>query len=397
MASNIFTSSHQTQISIARIKTKSTLQHAQKHNDREKERLGESTGIHVDGRRTVFNDTLVASFGRDIWKEILSRVTGQIVTDEEDVSRISKSYLYYADGTKVRSDAVLAAEIEAGYPGDLMWHKIDKNGNPVPIPIGEVVDEECIRSVEAGGKGYFLWPADKKEFEEWKSRTLQFITEAFGENNILSVEVHVDESKPHIHAIVMPSYTDEKGVDRLSFHKCMKESPVGDLLNYYSLQSLYAERFSDMGYSRGEEYSGARHYSDRDEMRAIAAKVLSTTLPENRHEAETSYKSAIAKVADLEIELRNRKEQSKSLAKLIKEKKELEVKLAETEKELSRAKEAQSYRECELMGMKLHEDQEMINDIYKPLQESLVSAGQHYYEEKLNVKLQKDSREISRT
>ncbi len=385
MSSHVYQSSHVARISIAKINSKTVLNNAQNHNSREKERLGKSTGTHIDDRRVKFNDTIVQS-NHSIWQEVVSRVTGTTIIDAEDIARVSKNDLRYADGAKVKSDAVLAFETEMGYPGDLMWHKFNEKGEPVPVDISDNVNEEAIRSIEQGGKGYFLWPADKKEFEEWNTRNIAFLQSNFGAENVVSIEVHMDESKPHMHALILPAYEDEKGITRFSCRRMLNEQT--GFSNYRVLQTTYANEFSDMGYVRGEEYSNLKAYSDREEMREIASKVIHAKLPKDRSEAEIAYKTLLAKNAELEREVQNRRNQPKQIAKLIKEKKELEEKLAQKEEEFKQINAIKMRRECELLGSKLQSDQEMIKNIYFPLQEKMISDGIAELKERFNVEVE---------
>lgn len=375
---HILQSSHITQLSLNKIKSKAVLSHAYRHNTREKERLGESTGTHIDSRRTKFNDVGVASFGasygKSIWQQIVSRITGHPICSPEDVERIAKKALCYSDGVKVRSDAVLAFEIEAGYPGDLMWHMIDSNGDAVAVPNESVIDEKSISTIEEGGMGYFLFPADMNEFREWYRRTAEFLNEQYGRENVLSIETHMDESKPHIHALITPSYVDEKGITRLSYKQIIGGKD-GSLGNFRNLQTVYAEKFSDMGYSRGEKYSISKHYSDRDKVRAIAAKVLQAKLPEDRAEAEEAYKVALARKSELELELSRRRDKGKTVAKQIETIRILKEELAQSQQTIKHLQAEHLRRECELKGRKLYPDQKIVKCTYLPLQEQFVSDG----------------------
>lgn len=384
---HVFKSNHIVQISLEKIKTKSVLSHAQKHNEREAERLGGSTGDHIDARREQYNETIVSTLNKTIWQTVVSKVTGLNISDAREANTITQNELRYADGHKVKSDAVLAFEAEAGYPGDLMWHKINDKGEAVPINPEDIVDENSIRCIEEGGKGYFLFPADKDEFQKWIDRTVEFLSDTYGADNLVSVEVHMDEAKPHLHALLTPSYVDDKGITRFSFRR-VSEGPDGTFRNFRNLQTAYAEKFSDMGYKRGEEYSINKHYSDRDEARAIAAKVLASKLPEDRAEAEEAYKVALARKAELELELSHKRDKGKAIPKLIEKNKQLEDELAKARIEIEKLQAENVRRECELMGMRKHPDQEMIRDIYTPLQENLVEIGSEIYKRELGINVE---------
>ena len=383
-----YTSNHYVQISVAKIKSKTVLSRAQRHNTREKERLGTSNATHIDNSRLDYNDTIIQSLSsKSMWQDIMSRITGTDV-DAAEAERLSKQSLHYADGTKVRSDAVLATEFEMGYPGDLMWHKFNAEGEPVPVDIDEDIDEEAMKSIEQGGKGYFLWPADTKEFEEWKARSVQFLKDNFHEENILSVEVHMDETMPHIHALMVPLEKDKDGHERLNCKGLFKNTPEGDLGNYRTLQAAYADHFVDMGYKRGRNFSNTRHYnmSYMVMLRELAQQEVEQTLPEDRQRAEEVFKATLARAVVAEDELARSNDAREKLAKTVKRIKDLEEEIDR----LKRMQPVVTERRCELKGMELHPDREMIEDIYKPLQESLIESGREYYERELSVKLDLD-------
>ena len=390
MANHIYKQSHMTQINIKKIKSRSTISVAQNHNTREYQRLGGSNGDHIDKRRLRLNETITASLGSNIWYKSLSKITGVNIVDEKDVEEITKGGLHYEDGRKVRSDAVLALEVEVGYPGDLMWHKLNEKGEAVPVDPSETIDEVSIRAEDAGGKGYFLYPANMDEYNKWRNRTVQFLHDNFTKENVVSIEVHMDESKPHLHALVIPIINDDKNIARLNCKGLLLNAPDGNLMDYHQLQTAYSDRFKDMGYVRGEEHSMRKHYSDRDEMREIAARVLHSELPKDPKEAQDAYKSSLAKIAELELVVKTRDEQQKKVAELIKKNRELKEENARKEKEIQRMRQINSRRQCELKGMELHSDKETIDEIYKPLQESLIESGREWFEKELNIKFDRD-------
>ena len=95
-----------------------------------------------------------------------------------------------------------------------------------------------------------LYPKDMNEFEKWKLRTVAFFEKNYGEDNVMSVEVHMDETIPHLHALCSAIYKDKDGVNRLSYRK-VSDGLEGRLHSYRALQTEYAKQFEDMGYNRG--------------------------------------------------------------------------------------------------------------------------------------------------
>ena len=170
--------------------------------------------------------------------DIMNRVTGEEYTADNVPKYGGEKQIYYSDGSKLRQgcgdgggtyDAVLAFETEMRYPGNMVWSTFDENGHVVPIPDGEEVDEVAAApfgqdimvddKIIGKGKGYFLYPEDQKEFDEWCRAAVDFQKERFGENNVLSARLHMDEGTPHIHTVCAPFVRDKNGVEKLSFGK----------------------------------------------------------------------------------------------------------------------------------------------------------------------------------
>lgn len=388
--SQTFESNHFAQITASKIKSKSVLAAAHTHNSREKERLGTSKATHIDDRRIQFNETIVSALStKNVWQTVVERITGQPIDNKKDIERLTKGDLYYADGKKVRKDAVLATEFEMGYPGNLCWHKFNSEGEPVPVEDEDVIDYKTVASIEDGGKGYFLWPEDMAEFEEWKSRSIKFLKDNFHEENLISVEVHMDETFPHMHALMVPLVEDEKGVEKLSRKALLENAPAGDLSNYLILQDAYASQFEDMGYKRGQEFSTKEHgyHTYRQSVREIAKKVLSETLPEDRAQAQEMYTAALARNTMLEEEIAITNKKSAQYSDLAKRHKRLKEENYTLKKEVEINQSFRTMRECERIGMEIHPDKEMIEDIYKPLQNSLIESGRSELEKRIGAKI----------
>lgn len=98
--------------------------------------------------------------------------------------------------------------------------------------------------------------ADKIDLDKWKNKNIEWLEKTFNRekniygNNVLSVRLHMDESSPHLHAIVIP--IDEKG--HLNAYEYV-HGP-GSLRQ---LQTSYAEAMAEFGLTRGLEYSVAKH------------------------------------------------------------------------------------------------------------------------------------------
>lgn len=89
-----------------------------------------------------------------------------------------------------------------------------------------------------------------QEFQKWKDANVKFMQERFGSNNLIRMSLHMDETTPHIHAIVVPITKD----GRLSA-KDFIDGPKG----MRDLQTQYAEAMKIFGLDRGKENSTAKH------------------------------------------------------------------------------------------------------------------------------------------
>lgn len=378
---------HVTQISIRKMKTTKSLARAHSHNNR----IGE-TQYHIDMRREELNETLLDNSKTGSYiLDILNDVTGEDY-DYSDLSHIDKDNLRYADGTKIRNTSVLAAECKSGYPGDLKWVELDKDGHVVDIPKGERPDPE---------KGHFQYPANIEEFHEWQNLTVSFLKERFGENNVLQVQCHMDEAVPHIHAIISPAYTNGYGQRRLSFSHY-----VNGPKELAQLQTQYASYLSGLGYQRGKEWSAnkgrvngmtatkarALMQASFDEVphpieKSLVQEAIDSRDPakkdemlqrlmENEQELNTyaqkvSVENTMSEVRAAQIDTDGEKlAKARRLASELKQKlRETEIKQNEErknyEKEIRRLQLSSQKEECRRKGMEIYEDKDLVDNIEK--------------------------------
>lgn len=98
---HVYQSNHTTQISVAKIKSARVLATAGRHNMRDKARLGKKEANHIDPAGTHLNQTIRQNISSNLYCEILSKVTGKVVTPKM-AKKIDPYDLHYADGKKVR-------------------------------------------------------------------------------------------------------------------------------------------------------------------------------------------------------------------------------------------------------------------------------------------------------
>lgn len=91
-----------------------------------------------------------------------------------------------------------------------------------------------------------------REVKEWAKENLEFLKDKHGDG-LISFDLHLDESSPHIHAIVTPIYENSKGQMKLSAKHYF------DKLVLPQLQTDYAKSMEKFGLERGIEGSRAKH------------------------------------------------------------------------------------------------------------------------------------------
>ncbi len=111
---------------------------------------------------------------------------------------------------------------------------------------------------------------------KWKEKNLKWLEDTFNRNkelfgsNLVSAKLHMDESSPHIHAIVVP--IDAKG--HLNAYDYI-HGPA----SLRQLQTSYAEAMKEFGLERGLEYSVSKH-QDLKRFYATLNESVSTKAPE---------------------------------------------------------------------------------------------------------------------
>ena len=110
--------------------------------------------------------------------------------------------------------------------------------------------------------------------DDWCNDSLQWLRETYGEQNLVSAVLHMDEKTPHIHATVIPIVTGERrkaGQEEQNGKKKYRKKNPQDVrlcaddvrarhrLKHY--QDTYAQAMNKYGLQRGVDGSLARHIS----------------------------------------------------------------------------------------------------------------------------------------
>lgn len=103
----------------------------------------------------------------------------------------------------------------------------------------------------------------QQDIEKWATDMYKAVADKWGEENIIDFSVHLDETSPHIHCVVMPIVYDEKR-QRMAISYAKVFGGDRNVLN--AVHDYFAEVNEKWGLERGEsvDVTGARHIQ-RDE------------------------------------------------------------------------------------------------------------------------------------
>lgn len=143
----------------------------------------------------------------------------------------------------------------------------------------------------------FFENASKEQFKKWQEANTDWLKEKYGEANLVSAVLHLDETTPHIHAHVVP-ITDD---GRLS----AKDLIGGTRDKHRKLQTDYAETMKQFGLKRGSEKSIAKHqdikeyYQNINDAKSKKMKIPKIDKPPvfNREEYQKRMKKRVEKLA----------------------------------------------------------------------------------------------------
>ena len=126
--------------------------------------------------------------------------------------------------------------------------------------------------------------------DEWCKANVEWLKEYFGEENLINVVLHKDESDDHLHALV--SMIDrETGEPRFNAKKWL-----GGRKAMIELQNSYAKAMEPFGLKRGEKNSRASHQDLQTFYRALNNVVRQKLPQREQFKDEQSYQNAIDEI-----------------------------------------------------------------------------------------------------
>jgi len=96
---------------------------------------------------------------------------------------------------------------------------------------------------------------DQDKANNWITENYRFISDEFGQDNIVKFTMHLDEKTPHIHVVTVPLTAD----GRLS-----AKEMYGDIEKMSKRQDLYAQRMERFGLERGIKHTGIKHETAKE-------------------------------------------------------------------------------------------------------------------------------------
>lgn len=177
------------------------------------------------------------------------------VNADANRTQLNRELIAFPAGVKNRTDAIQFRIVGAG-----LHRKVGKN------------QTKTIQIILTGTHEQMMKIQDSGRLDKWTDANLKWLRETFGEDNLVSCVLHMDEKTPHLHATVVPIVTTErlrkkregekkyetKSGPRLSADDVMRRSKL------HEYQNSYAAAMKSFGLQRGIVGSTARHQANSE-------------------------------------------------------------------------------------------------------------------------------------
>ena len=168
-------------------------------------------------------------------------------------THLNRELITFPDGVRSRTEAVQYRIDNAG-----LHRKVGKN------------QTKAIRIILTGSHEQMMKIEQSGKLDKWTDANLKWLRDTFGEDNVVSCVLHMDEKTPHLHATVVPIVTGErKRKSREGEKKYRTQTgprlPADDVMGRGRLstyQNTYAEAMREFGLQRGVVGSTAKHQSN---------------------------------------------------------------------------------------------------------------------------------------
>ncbi len=168
-------------------------------------------------------------------------------------THLNRELIQFPDGVRNRTDAVQYRIDHAG-----LHRKVGKNQTKAVRIILTGTHEQMMKIVQSG------------RLDKWIDANLKWLRDTFGEDNVVSCVLHMDEKTPHLHATVVPIVIGERKRKSREGEKKYRTQAgprlsADDVMGRVRLstyQNTYAEAMREFGLQRGVVGSTAKHQSN---------------------------------------------------------------------------------------------------------------------------------------
>lgn len=177
------------------------------------------------------------------------------IPDNADKTRthLNRELIQFPDGVRSRTEAVQYRIDNAG-----LHRKVGKN------------QTKAIRIILTGSHEQMMEIEQSGKLDQWTDANLKWLRDTFGEDNVVSCVLHMDEKTPHLHATVVPIVTGERRRKSREGEKKYRTQAgprlsADDVMGRAQLstyQNTYAEVMREFGLQRGVVGSTAKHQSN---------------------------------------------------------------------------------------------------------------------------------------
>lgn len=172
-------------------------------------------------------------------------------------THLNRELVQFPEGVRNRTQAIA--------------HRIETAGIRRKVSANQV---KAIRILLTGSNKDMKQMEAEGRIEDWCNDSLKWIRETYGEQNLVSAVLHMDEKTPHIHATVIPIVTGKRRKagqeEQNGKKKYRKKNPqdvrlcADDVMARHRLkhyQDTYAQAMNKYGLQRGVDGSLAKHIS----------------------------------------------------------------------------------------------------------------------------------------
>lgn len=190
---------------------------------------------------------------------------------DEERTHLNRQLVEYPVGIDTRTQAIQHRLETAG-----LTRKVGKN------------QVRAIRIMLSGSPDDMQRIMREGQLEEWCADNMKYLAATFGKENIVSADLHLDETSPHIHATLVPIVTterkrkkqEERATKRYRTKSASRPRLCADevmsRIKLKEYQDTYAQAMAKYGLQRGIEGSEARHIDTAQYYREV--KLMTDTL-----------------------------------------------------------------------------------------------------------------------